>query len=50
MLRGPDCHRGYLGGSNVFDQAIAQFATAYAGQNEREYESLVVAPLTMSPH
>jgi uncharacterized protein (DUF2252 family) len=33
----------YLGGSDVFDQAIAQFAAAYADQNERDYQSLVQA-------
>ena len=33
----------YLGGSDVFDRAIAQFAVAYADQNERDYQSLVDA-------
>ena len=33
----------YLGGSDVFDRAIAQFAVAYADQNERDYKSLVDA-------
>jgi uncharacterized protein (DUF2252 family) len=33
----------YLGGSDVFDQAITQFAVAYADQNERDYTSLVDA-------
>ena len=33
----------YLGGSDVFDKAIAQFASAYADQNERDYLSLVDA-------
>ena len=33
----------YLGGSDVFDKAIAKFAAAYADQNERDYESLVDA-------
>jgi uncharacterized protein (DUF2252 family) len=33
----------YLGGSDVFDRAIAQFAAAYADQNERDYQSLVDA-------
>ena len=33
----------YLGGSDVFDQAIAQFATAYADQNERDHQSLLDA-------
>jgi uncharacterized protein (DUF2252 family) len=31
----------YLGGSDVFDQAITQFAAAYADQNERDHKSLV---------
>jgi uncharacterized protein (DUF2252 family) len=33
----------YLGGSDVFDRAIAQFAAAYADQNERDHKSLVDA-------
>jgi uncharacterized protein (DUF2252 family) len=33
----------YLGGSDVFDRAIADFAAAYADQNERDYEALVEA-------
>jgi uncharacterized protein (DUF2252 family) len=33
----------YLGGSDVFDQAIAQFADAYADQNDRDYQALVAA-------
>jgi uncharacterized protein (DUF2252 family) len=33
----------YLGGSDVFDRAIAQFAVVYADQNERDYQSLVDA-------
>src|ERR1700730_16872864 len=33
----------YLGGSDVFDKAITQFAAAYADQNERDYKSLVDA-------
>jgi hypothetical protein len=33
----------YLGGSDRFDQAIAQFAAAYADQNERDYGTLKVA-------
>ena len=31
---------GYLGGSEDFDHAIADFALAYAGQNERDYQQL----------
>ncbi|HSR83206.1 MAG TPA: DUF2252 domain-containing protein [Streptosporangiaceae bacterium] len=33
----------YLGGSDVFDQAITQFAATYADQNERDYQSLAAA-------
>jgi len=33
----------YLGRSDVFDQAITQFADAYADQNERDHEALVAA-------
>jgi len=33
----------YLGVSDVFDTAIAQFATAYADQNERDYQALAAA-------
>jgi hypothetical protein len=33
----------YLGGSDVFDQAISQFAAAYADQNERDHDALVAA-------
>ncbi len=33
----------YLGGSDVFDQAIAQFSAAYADQNERDHQALVEA-------
>ena len=33
----------YLGGSDVFDRAIARFATAYADQNERDHQALVDA-------
>jgi uncharacterized protein (DUF2252 family) len=31
----------YLGSSDVFDRAIADFASAYADQNERDYERAV---------
>ena len=30
---------GYLGKADTFDQAIADFATAYANQVEQDYES-----------
>jgi uncharacterized protein (DUF2252 family) len=33
----------YLGGSDAFDQAITEFAAAYADQNERDHQSLVDA-------
>ena len=33
----------YLGGSDVFDQAITAFAAAYADQNERDHQALVDA-------
>jgi uncharacterized protein (DUF2252 family) len=32
--------RGYLGASDVFDEAIADFAEAYEGQNDRDYQAL----------
>ena len=34
---------GYLGNSDVFDQAIAVFAEAYADQTERDYAALLKA-------
>ena len=33
----------YLGAGNSFDRAIADFSTAYADQNERDYEAFVAA-------
>ena len=33
----------YLGGSDVFDHAISQFAASYADQNQRDYKSLNAA-------
>ena len=33
----------YLGASDVFDQAISEFARAYADQNERDFQALVAA-------
>ena len=33
----------YLGKGNAFDRAIADFAIAYADQNERDYEAFVSA-------
>jgi len=37
---------GYLGRSDVFDRAIADFAVAYADQNERDYEAFAKAVRT----
>jgi len=34
---------GYLGSSDLFDQAIALFAEAYADQTERDYKALLTA-------
>jgi hypothetical protein len=34
---------GYLGKGDQFDEAVADFATAYAEQNERGYKALVRA-------
>jgi thiamine monophosphate kinase len=34
---------GYLGRSDVFGRALAQFAHAYADQTEQDYHSLVEA-------
>jgi hypothetical protein len=36
----------YLGGSDVFDQAITEFAAAYANQNERDHQALAAAAAT----
>jgi uncharacterized protein (DUF2252 family) len=33
----------YLGGSDVFDRAITQFASAYADQNAKDHEALLAA-------
>jgi uncharacterized protein (DUF2252 family) len=33
----------YLGTNDVFDNALAEFATAYADQNQRDYEAAVAA-------
>ena len=33
----------YLGASDTFDQAITQFAGAYADQNEKDHEALLAA-------
>jgi hypothetical protein len=34
---------GYLGSAVSFDQAVAEFAVAYAAQNELDYQRLVDA-------
>ncbi len=34
---------GYLGKSDAFDEAIADFAIAYADQSERDHETLIKA-------
>ena len=34
---------GYLGKSDTFDEAVADFAVAYADQTERDYEVLMKA-------
>jgi hypothetical protein len=34
---------GYLGKSDAFDEAIADFSVAYADQTERDYEVLMRA-------
>lgn len=36
----------YLGKSDVFDQALATFATTYADQVKQDYETLVTAAQT----
>ena len=36
----------YLGSSDVFDQAVTEFAAAYADQNERDYQALHDAAAT----
>jgi hypothetical protein len=33
----------YLGKNDVFDRALAEFAVAYADQNERDYDALLQA-------
>ena len=42
-VRRPDRHRGYLGTGAGFDRAIADFAAAYADQNERDFEAVSAA-------
>jgi uncharacterized protein (DUF2252 family) len=33
----------YLGGSSAFDNAIAEFASRYADQNQRDYDEMLIA-------
>ncbi len=33
----------YLGSSDTFDQAIGEFAAAYADQNDRDFEAVTAA-------
>jgi len=40
----------YLGGSDKFDNAIAEFAEAYADENERDYAALAAAVLSGRAH
>ena len=42
-LRRPRRLAAYLGGSSKFDQAIADFAENYAGENDRDYAALQAA-------
>jgi hypothetical protein len=37
----PSLIAGYLGKGDQFDEAVADFAIAYARQNERDYKALV---------
>jgi hypothetical protein len=37
---------GYLGKSDAFDQALGEFALAYADQTERDHAALVAAERT----
>ena len=39
----PTLIANYLGKGDKFDEAVADFATAYAEQNERDYKALVRA-------
>jgi hypothetical protein len=40
----------YLGGSDKFDNAIAEFAEAYADENERDYAALAAAVVSGRAH
>ena len=42
-LRRPRRIAAYLGGSDAFDRAVADFAESYADQNERDYDALKAA-------
>ena len=39
----------YLGGGDAFDKAIAEFSTAYADQNQRDYDTVSAALATDAP-
>src|SRR4029077_4956414 len=39
----------YLGSNDAFDRAIAQFSTAYADQNERDYAAVATALKSSAP-
>ena len=41
---------GYLGSSEAFDHAIAEFGSAYADQNERDYQRLADAAASGRVH
>jgi hypothetical protein len=34
---------GYMGGSDTFDRAVAEFSLAYADQNEKDHASFIKA-------
>ena len=42
-LRRPDRLSAYLGAGESCDQALAEFAAAYADQNERDHQALTAA-------
>jgi hypothetical protein len=43
LTREPAKISGYLGNSDKFDKAIADFSAAYADQSERDHETLMKA-------
>ena len=42
-LRRPSAIASYLGRGDRFDRAIAEFAEAYADQNDRDHKTLLAA-------